>query len=233
MLHETSLTMMQRLQQAAGNDYLFYTTGRIQRDKFDDLVSKFNLQYETGISRQSKARRKRSRMATSCLHALHTQWLSQPDNENKVWFVLMATQGTGRVHVREQLQDLRQRDSRLTTPNGRYELVHDGVSWSWQMTKLYYQKYRERIHQIAALPTPRRRQIEMDGIVRDLAIERLQDQLYAEPGFRLVRRQVGQLVKYLRAEWKRLRPAAGPQPRQISYLPYIRFRPNKRSRIAR
>lgn len=227
MLYDTSLTMMQRLQQAAGNDYLFYTTGRIQRDKFDDLVCKFNLQYETGISRQSKARRKRSGMATSCLHVLHTRWLPQSNEEQQIWFVLMATKGTGRIHVRERLQDLRQKDSRLTTADDRYELVHDGVSWSWKITKSHYKKYRERIHQIAALPAPRRRQIEMDGIVRDLAIERLQDQLYAEPGFRLVRRQVGQLVKYLRAEWKRLRPVAGPQPREISYLPYVRFRPNK------
>lgn len=229
MLHDTSLTMMQRLQQAAGNDYLFYTTGHTQRDKFDGLVHKFNLQYETGISRQSKTRRKRSGMATSCLHALHTHWLPHSNEEKQIWFVLMATKGMGRIHIREQLQDLRQRDYRLTTPDGRYELVHDGVSWSWQMTKPYVQKYRERIHQIAALPTPRRRQIEMDGIVRDLAIERLQDQLYAEPGFRLIRRQVGQIVKYLRAEWKRLRPAAGPQLRQISYLPYVRFRPNKQA----
>lgn len=99
------------------------------------------------------------------------------------------------------------------------------------MTQRHLQKYRERIHQIATLPAPRRRIIELDGIPRDLAIERLQDQLYGEPGFRLMRRQVGMLVKYLRAEWKRLRPAAGPQPRQISYLPYIRFRPNKPSGV--
>jgi hypothetical protein len=129
--------------------------------------------------------------------------------------------------VREQLQDLRQKDHRLATPDGRYELVHDGVSWSWQMSKPCLKKYRERIHQVAAQPFSRRRQIEIDGVVRDLAIERLQDQLYAEPGFRLIRRQVGQLVRYLRGEWKRLRPVCGPQPREISFLPYVRFRPNK------
>ncbi|WP_155295290.1 hypothetical protein [Chromobacterium violaceum] len=98
------------------------------------------------------------------------------------------------------------------------------------MTPSHLQKYRERIHLIASLPPPRRRIIELDNIPRDLAIEHLQDQLYHEPGFRLIRRQVGLLVKYLRAEWKRLRPAAGPQPRQISYLPYIRFRPNKQAK---
>jgi len=227
MLYESKLTLMQRLQQAAGNDYFYYTAGYIPREKFDAMAKKFALQYETEISRQSKARRKRAGAATSSLYAMHVRWHAQPDQRDQVWFILMATQGEGRIHTREQLQDLRQREARLTTPDGHHQLVHDGISWSWQMTQPHVQKYRERIHQIAALPPPRRREIELDGIPRDLAIERLQDKLYAEPGFRLVRRQVGLLVKYLRGEWKRLRPAVGPQPRQISYLPYVRFRPNK------
>lgn len=227
MLYESKLTLMQRLQQAAGNGYFHYTTGHIEREKFDTMARKFALQYESEISRQSKARRKRAGAATSTLFAMPVRGNPQQDQPEQVWFVLMATEGVGRVHVRERLQDLRQRETRLTTPDGRHQLVHDGVSWSWQMTPSHLQKYRERIHQIATLPPPRRRIIELDNIPRDLPIERLQDQLYTEPGFRLVRRQVGLLVKYLRAEWKRLRPASGPQPRQISYLPYIRFRPNK------
>lgn len=227
MLYESKLTLMQRLQQAAGNGYFHYTTGHIEREKFDTMARKFALQYESEISRQSKARRKRAGAATSTLFAMPIRGNPQQDQPERVWFILMATEGAGRVHVRERLQDLRQRETRLTTPDGRHQLVHDGVSWSWQMTPSHLQKYRERIHQIASLPPPRRRIIELDNIPRDLSIERLQDQLYTQPGFRLVRRQVGQLVKYLRAEWKRLRPASGPQPRQISYLPYIRFRPNK------
>lgn len=230
MLYESKLTLMQRLQQAAGNDYFYYTAGYVPREKFDTMARKFGLQYESEISRQSKARRKRAGAATSTLFAMPVRGHPQQDQSEQVWFVLMAREGVGRVHVREQLQDLRQKQTRLTMPDGRHQLVHDGISWSWQMTPSHLQKYRERIHLIAALPPQRRRIIEFDDIPRDLSIERLQDQLYHEPGFRLIRRQVGLLVKYLRAEWKRLRPAAGPQPRQISYLPYIRFRPNKQAK---
>lgn len=230
MLYESKLTFMQRLQQAAGNGYYHYITGHIEREKFDTMARKFAQLYESEISRQSKARRKRAGAATSTLFAMPVRGHPQQDQPEQVWFVLMATNGAGRVHARERLQDLRQKQTRLTMPDGRHQLVHDRVSWSWQMTPSHLQKYRERIQLIASLPPPRRRIIELDNIPRDLAIERLQDQLYHEPGFRLIRRQVGLLVKYLRAEWKRLRPAAGPQPRQISYLPYIRFRPNKQAK---
>ena len=44
--------------------------------------------------------------------------------------------------------------------------------------------------------------------------------LYNMPGFRLVRRQAGKLVAFANGEWRRLRPATGPQIRKQTFLPY-------------
>ena len=58
-----------------------------------------------------------------------------------VW-VLVATAGKGRVHAREQLREFA---SQRIEVDG-YELVHDGVSWSWRLTQARYRYWRERIH---------------------------------------------------------------------------------------
>jgi hypothetical protein len=109
-----------------------------------------------------------------------------------------------------------------------YELVHDGRSWSWRMTKKRFQYWRDRIHAVAALH-PERRTIGEDAAgVFDTNVEAIQDALYNAPGFRLVRQQVGKLVQFLRAEWKRLRPNTGIQPRLRTFLPYVQRLPNKR-----
>ena len=58
------------------------------------------------------------------------------------------------------------------------------------------------------------------------------DALYNTPGFRLVRRQVGQLVTFARREWERLRPASGPKLNARTFLPYVTRLPNQRKKSA-
>ena len=50
--------------------------------------------------------------------------------------------------------------------------------------------------------------------------------LFGSPGFRLVRRQVGMLSKWLRAEWLRLRKDNEPMPPLPTFLAYVRRLPN-------
>ncbi|GHD79777.1 hypothetical protein GCM10011419_23580 [Vogesella fluminis] len=68
------------------------------------------------------------------------------------------------------------------------------------MSSAAFRQYQQKIHNIAVLPAGRRQEIEIDGIRRDKQAEQLLDQLYSEPGFRLLRRQVGRLVSELRGE---------------------------------
>lgn len=60
--------------------------------------------------------------------------------------MLMATDGKGRIHQMEQLQELRAKRIELDG----YELIHDGVTWSWRMTHRRYQYWHSRIREICA-----------------------------------------------------------------------------------
>ena len=204
-IHRNSLIHMQRIQQAVVNGYFYYVPGMIDLHKFDMLDSKFSLKYGTSISKQARCRRKRAGEAVTVLHAVMRA-------DQQVHFVLMCTTGIGRVHTLENLFDLRNKHTRLVTSDGRFEIVHDGKSWSWSMTNSYYKKFQERIRIAAALPPDRRKVIIVDDIERDRYAERILDELYSLPGFRLIRRQVGGLVTLLTREWKRLRPETGPVP---------------------
>lgn len=87
------------------------------------------------------------------------------------------------------------------------------------MIQKRYLYWREQIHLIAARK-PERRQLGHDEHgPYDAEIEKVMDCLYNEPGFRLARRQVGQLVKFARKEWGRLRPESGP-PIRVRYFFY-------------
>jgi hypothetical protein len=226
MLHPDKIRFMQRLQQAATHQHVFYTSGRTNLAGFDRLTKKFADVYGTDLSRQTKHKRRLAGEASSCLHAVRLTTRGK-DGQLAVDWVLLASEGRGLVTHREQLQDLRDPHSRLKSPDARHELVHDGKTWSWRLTHRSYNQYLDRIHRIASLSPDRRRYIEIDGVSRDADAEILLDKLYAEPGFRLVRRQVGKLVAELRRDWKRLRPATGPQLSERTFLAYVRFLPDQ------
>ncbi|MCS3805824.1 hypothetical protein HNO92_003252 [Chromobacterium alkanivorans] len=227
MLYDNTLTFLQRLQMAATHGLYHYTSGDIDLERYDRMAKKFAATYGTQLSRQTKQKRRRAGEASASLFAVRRSTI--PDSEGKipVYWVLIASPGIGRIHEREKLLDLRNRDARLTAADGKYELVHDGKTWSWQLSSAAYRQYQQKIHNIATLPARRRQEIEIDGIRRDKQAELLLDKLYTEPGFRLLRRQVGLLVKEMRGEWERLRPGNGPRLSKRSFLPYIRFLPDK------
>lgn len=228
MLYPNTLVFLQRLQQAAAKGNFHYVAGETDIDGYARLASKFSTAYETELSRQTKLRRRRAGEASSTLYAVRLSFRPDQDGKIPVYWVLVASSGVGRVHEREKLQDMRERKTRLFAGSGRYELVHDGRTWSWRLSHKAYNRYVERIHRMASLPPCRRRSIEIDGLLRDSDAERLLDELYCEPGFRLLRRQIGKLVSELRREWARLRPANGPQLSKRTFLAYVRFLPNER-----
>jgi hypothetical protein len=226
MLHPDKIRFMQRLQQAATHQHVLYTSGKTDLAGFDRLTKKFSAAYGTDLSRQAKHKRRRAGEASSYLHGVRLNTRGE-NGQLLVDWVLLASEGLGLVSHREQLLDLRDPHTRLKSPDERHELVHDGKTWSWRLTHRAYNQYIERVHRIASLSPARRRHIEIDGILRDADAEILLDRLYAEPGFRLIRRQVGKLAAELRRDWKRLRPASGPQLSERTFLAYVRFLPDQ------
>jgi hypothetical protein len=221
MLLPDRLTLMQRIQDAARHGYYHFTSGQISPEKWLELRKKFAMLYSTNLKKSTRCNwRKRGDAVSFCYG-----YPSPPhESPRVVRWVLLSTEGVGLVHAREQL--LHMQGTHLELDG--YEIVHDGRSWSWRMTTKRFQYWRDRIHAVAALH-PERRAIGEDAAgVFDANAEAIQDALYNAPGFRLVRQQVGKLVQFLRAEWKRLRPNTGVQPRLRTFLPYVQRLPNKR-----
>ena len=165
---------MQRLQDYARLDYRFYFQGEVGLEKLNSLSRKFAQQYDTELSKFQRARRKRSGEAVTQLLI----WI--PEDSDKARFWLMATEGKGRVHEYETLRDLRDKSNRISLSD--YELVHDGVSWSWRMTQATYTFHQKRLRNAI---------LARNDLLYGVAVA----SLYQSPGFRLVRRQVGMLAR--------------------------------------
>ncbi len=217
MIYPSKLVFMQRVQQSAARGFYFFITGEVEEQKFTRLRERFQIFYSIDESKYSRHRRRKRAEAATVLHAIK--------HDQKIHFCLMSTTGKGKVHEREKLSDLRNKWTRLHSPCEKYQLLHDSKSWSWLMTRDYFRKWRERIHICCSLPPNRRKVAHVDNQLRELNIEKVQDRLYAEPGFRLIRAQIGQLVVYMNKEWLRLRPASDPRPSQRTFLNYIRMLP--------
>lgn len=210
---------MQRIQDAATHGYRFYVTGHIAADKWDAFALKMAGRYEVDLSRSTRSKRRKAGEAVCLLYACDA---APYESETLCPWILLVTEGRGRVHGGESLRLLTAQRLEI----GGYELVHDGKCWTWKMSAARERYWRERIGRIAQLG-PSRRRIERDHHGEyDADIEALMETLYRAPGFRLVRRQVGQLVAYANAAWRRYRPLSGPVIRTRSYLPYVRRLPN-------
>ncbi len=211
---------MQRLQDAARHGYAFYVTGETSEEKWPALAAKFSEIYLCALPKSTRSKRRKSGEAVTMLYAYQDPYKSA---SGAIVWALMVTDGRGRVHARETLLQLTKDRFVL----GGYELVHDGVGWSWKMTRERVDYWREKIHTIAAM-RPKMRVIETGAYGKvDQDIEKVMDVLYNAPGFRLVRRQVGMLVHFARGEWARLRPNSTVQIRTRTFLPYVGRLSNK------
>ena len=193
--------LMQRLQDALIDGYERYQFIECSPDKAAKLARQFANAYETGISQQARWRRRRSGIACAKFLSLH-----EAGNEMVTGFLMATREGKGLIR-QEQLYD----PSKKRIVLGSYELVHDGVSWSWRYTAAAMKLWRKRIHDAIAKDN-------MDAL---LTIIR---SLYRSAGFRLVRKQIGLLANYIRGEWRRLRKGAPPD--LPTFLQYIKRLPD-------
>ncbi len=216
------LTLMQRVQDCAVRGFRLYVTGQVAQEKWPHFAAKMTGKYELDMSDSTRSKRRLRGESVCRLYAC-------PVPEQHIVWVMMVTDGIGRVHGQEDLKAINQ--VRLEI-NG-YELVHDGTGWSWQMTANRRNYWKDRILEIAKRP-PERRKIVIELApprAYDQEIETVMDTLYRTPGFRPARRQVGRLVAYAKACWKRYRPASDPKIRERTFLPYVRRLSNVKKTI--
>ena len=210
LILESRIVYLQRCQDAA-RSYPWYFTGTVPAAAAAALVAKFSRTYETALLPSAKSKRKRSGFAVASAFGYHLR-------SGDLRFTLFATEGAGLIHNRERLVKLR--DARIQ--DGDLELVHDGKSWTWHLRAEAMDLWREKIRGEAVRPLGRRHIV--DG--KDCDADLLLDKIYALPGFRGIRSQVGKLVYYLVTEFRRARPdASAPEPRP--FLAYVRRLPNK------
>lgn len=200
---ESKILLMQRLQDYGRLGYQYYFQGEVGIDKLNSLTRKFAQQYETELSKFQRARRKQSGQAVTQLLI----WI--PEDSDKAHFWLMVTEGKGRVHEQETLQDIQSKNNRISLSD--YELVHDGVSWSWRMCQSTYTYHQKRLRTAI---------LARNDFLLGVALA----SLFQSPGFRLIRRQVGMLTRWFRLEWRKLRKE--PLPELPTFLPYVRRLPN-------
>jgi hypothetical protein len=220
MLLPNRLTFMQRVQDCARLGYSNYFLGQIAADKWGALEWKLAGAYETELAKATRSKRRKRGEAVTLVYAYRMPRFHKA--EDLIRWVMVSTDGRGRIHGREALSRF---DRARLTIDG-YELVHDGVGWSWQMTRERFEYWRDRIHMIASRDRDHRKSASDSKGEFDVEIEAAMDVLYRQPGFRLVRRQIGRLVAFARHEWRRLRPEVGVQIRTRSFLPYVQRLPN-------
>jgi hypothetical protein len=208
---------MQRLQDCSTKGFRLYVTGQIDPQKWPAFEEKMVGRYELDMSNSTRSKRRRKGESVVRLYACEVPG-------GQVVWSMMVTPGKGRIHGQEDLKDI----EKIRLELGGFELVHDGVCWTWKMTSERKRYWRERIVEIARRPPHRRRVEKEEGSLRgkDAEIEGVMDSLYSQPGFRLVRRDVGELVAFANGVWGRYRPATGPQISKRTYLPYVRRLPN-------
>lgn len=191
--------LMQRVQHAVIEGYIRYQFIHCSRAKAAALAMQFEARYETEVSKYIRHRRKQAGIARA-------RFFSVLDDDAMVRGFLMATKGAGLIEG-EAMHD----PSKSRIVLGAYELVHDGIGWSWRFTNRAMKDWRSRVHSAIARGDTQ----GLQQIVR---------YLYRTAGFRLVRRQVGELASYIRGEWRRLQK--GKPPELPRFLPYIRRLPD-------
>lgn len=204
----TSKTVfLQRVQEAVGAGYRYYTHGTIAPEKASGLVRKFRDLYLVHLDKNARYRRKAEGQGNARLILRFNEDLAMD-------FFLLVSPGEHPAHQLEKLADVRKKpltyrecELVLLTLKGRTK-----PSLTWRLSSETMDAWRQRLH----LHTVHYNTLEL---FRDWY------SLYRTPGFGGIRRQVGELISFWRKEWRQHRrddpcPMAFPH-NDLQY----RFRP--------
>lgn len=207
--HKTDL--MRRLLHLASHGYKYWISGEIQPTKVEALAFKFLDRYHTNRTEMQRYRAKKRGEANTQL----VMWQDQKDKKSPVYWWLLVTPGSGLVHEREKLINLR--DQRITLTG--YELVKTNrkrrekdkpdkklkPGWTWRMDAVTFEAWKERIK----------------TAVRHNSDNQMRQALHSlggVPGFRECRVQAYLLLRMMRNDWKRTQTGEFPYP-----SPFIKF----------
>lgn len=201
MIYKHKTDLMRELVRLVSHGYQQWTAGSVEAKKLEALQLKFGDRYAVTATAQQRYRAKAKGQANAHL----VMW---PDESGAVVWWLLVTEGTGLAHDLEQLQDCREKRSRIEVTG--YELVKvpkklsqkerelekqgkpvkKAAHWTWRMTRENEEAWKERLR------TATRRGKD------DLILQALHS-LKRVPGFSEARRQAFALESFAKAEWKR------------------------------
>lgn len=218
MLKQTVATsqalVMQRALDSVSQGYVLWTSGTVPLPKAFKLAQKFDLIYDIGADRNKRQRKRKLEQG----NAIALWWLPKEDSVDIHWWLFVSLNGEHPAKKTEQLHD-------ALTPAGRlrigvYELVLMPTkspnpkprTLTWRFTQSGYESWRTTLRSMVRNHTP-----------RHLVSDRLHA-LFAAPGFRGIRQQIGKAAAFYRAEWQRVR-GSEEMPKPPRHLGYIRRLP--------
>ena len=200
-------SVMQRIQHAVTQGYVFYLKGEISTKKIESFADKMNTKYHVGLNKNQKYYRKQNEKANATL------FLYPKKNSDGFYWWLLATKGNGLIHDEEKLLPVFGKHQRLSWDND-YKLAFFSAEGkktavTWRMTRQCYQSWIIRIKLII------RKKGSSDEVRQALW------SLKKVPGFSGLREQVKRLYKLFIVEWKRSRKHSEKVP-TIPVIPYLR-----------
>ena len=208
MIYKFKTDLMRELVRLVAHGYQHWTAGTVEAKKLEALQLKFADRYGVTATNQQRYRRKAKGEANSHL-------LMWPDESGAVCWWLIATDGEGLVHQLEQLQDCREKRTRIEVTG--YELlkvpkkltekeralekqgksIKKTAHWTWRMSRENEDAWKERLRSAV-----RRKN---DDLVRQALFS-----LKRVPGFSESRKQAFALESFAKAEWKRFQRSDWP-----------------------
>lgn len=190
MLITTRLVFLQQIQKVAVSGYCYYTTGTISIARLPDLIKKFERHYQINQTRQQAYLKRQHGQASAKFYcyAADGGHLGQ-----KVFWVLLFTQGRTSAQDNEMLYDLRLKKQRFQYSD--YQLIQkpraDGKQrYTFKLSANSVNYY----------------QAELRQAIRNHNLSKLNQiiqHLNLMPGFRELRKQKTQLKKIIQGEAKR------------------------------
>jgi hypothetical protein len=207
-------TTMQRIQDFVRAGYFYHASGTVSAARAPALAQKFAEKYHVGISKHARARRKNKGEG----NAVFMLYPIDATTDFRWW--LLVTDGEHPAHKFERLLNAREKHQRVSWGD-EYEIVRatkagqKTTSWTWRMKAEAFEAWQQRIRKAVA-----------SSARDDTHLRQAIYSLYRTPGFSGIRKQVGQLVKALRGDWKRIRKAGEPLPNLPTALGYLRRLPD-------
>lgn len=203
-IHKTDA--MKLIQDLVSHGYQWWCGGAVEAQKVLAFSSRMDELYGVNLDRNRRARKAKDGEA-------NTQLVMYPMDDSKTlrWW-LLATNGSGLIHTREKLI---RADSKTRLEWRGYEVVRltfknrPSPSWTWRMTEDEVKNWHARLDKAAGSDNP----VWMEQAIHSL---------YKTPGVAGIRQQVGHLVVYAKAAWKksgRGKPFP-PLPLRLSYMRY-------------